>query len=135
MRYYLCVHYESDIMAEIDNTQLNNIKVSSKKLEVKRNAKGHYQGSGNPKGRTKGSKNRYTAVKEDIMWAFKSAGGKYRLRDILAKGNANQFLGALSQIVKTLPKDTPDILINNNTVYVWKGDKKEELVERSGDRL
>ena len=59
--------------------------------------------SGNPSGRPKGTKNRFTKLKDDILWAYEELGGKDWLLTI-AKGPTTK-IEFLKLVAKLLPKE------------------------------
>ena len=67
------------------------------------NRLGDYGMKGGP-GRPKGSKNKFTLVKEEIAEVWQEEGGKERFRSLF-NGNPKDFLNALDRIISILPKE------------------------------
>ena len=67
------------------------------------NRLGDYGVKGGP-GRPKGSKNRFTLIKEELAEVWHEENGKEKFRSLF-NGNPKDFLNALDRIISILPKD------------------------------
>ena len=79
------------------------------------NRLGDYGMKGGP-GRPKGSKNKFTLVKEEIAEVWQEEGGKERFRSLF-NGNPKDFLNALDRIISILPKEPLVKLEQNESVH------------------
>ena len=77
----------------------------------------------NPKGRPKGSKNKFTLFKQEVIDLWEEEGGKEKLRELF-KDNKN-FFKVLDRMIAVCPKE-PLIKQEEHThiTYVWKGDNE-----------
>ena len=64
---------------------------------------GEYAINGGP-GRPKGSKNKFTLIKEQLVEVWEEEGGKERFRELF-KGSQKDFIMALDKIITILPKE------------------------------
>ncbi len=91
------------------------------------NRLGEFGIKGGP-GRPKGSKNKYTLIKEELAEVWQEEGGKERFRQLF-NGNQTEFLKALDRIISILPKEP---LVNleqsgpTHFTYSWKHHDKSE---------
>lgn len=84
------------------------------------------EGNNLSKGRPKGSKNRFTQIKEDIIEVWHEEEGKERFRGLF-KGSNKDYLKALDVIVSLLPKqDLKDLGMSETKLIIYRPGESEE---------
>ena len=72
--------------------------------------------SGNPAGRPKGSKNKFTRIREELAELFAEEGVKEKLRKMIQNDNKRDLITVLDRILAVLPRD-PLIRQEEHTHY------------------
>lgn len=81
---------------------------------------------GNSPGRPKGSKNRFTVIKEQMAEIFEEEGGKEAFRKFFK----SQFPKALDKIIAIMPKEQEDKSTTNNFYTVIQFESKDTSSSR-----
>lgn len=68
-------------------------------------------------GRPKGSLNKFSRLKEDILEVWEEEGGKEKFRSLF-KGTSRDFIKALDIIIRLMPKDEPDDQLHDRIIQV-----------------
>jgi len=87
----------------------------------------------NPKGRTKGSKNKTTLIKQQILEIFTEKNVKDRIGKLLEGNNKNDLKWFVDGIIKILPKDVDLDLGNSNINFIISDKFKPEQSYDSRD--
>ena len=72
--------------------------------------------SGNPKGRPKGSKDKFTKIRHELAELFEEQGIKEKLRGLVESGNKRDLITVLDRIIAVMPKQ-PLITNEQHTHY------------------
>ena len=86
---------------------MNTVKKTTENDNFDKNGK-FANGNQIGQGRPKGSKNKFTLIKEQMVEVWEEEGGKERFRELF-RGSKKEFLQALDRIIAILPKESmPD---------------------------
>jgi len=105
-----------------------------------RDAKGRFTQCGNPKGKPKGTKNRFTLIQNEMLELWEEEIGKEKLRELIQTKKGFKYF--LDHIVTLMPKKGNGISIKNYVVNRVEPNgstdgpgKRRSLIERLQESL